>query len=208
MNPTERPTPHRYMASDRATARGRASDTFRNSSAPQGRGGVSDGLASAPGEAEEAVRHQGAPSGEAAAEGGPQPGMETARAPRRAPRPRLRQHAQRDQVRSVRLTRDELRAVQQAAAEVGLTTAGFLADAAVAVARAQHGPGSWIVDQRGLVQELMTATAQLARVGNNLNQAVRALNSGGQAPYLDEAVARVIRTTDRVEAAAVRIAKR
>lgn len=208
MSRTERPTHHSHKASDQETARDRASYTFRNSSAPNGRGGVSEGLAPAPGEAGAAARHQGAPSGQAATEGGPQPAGEAATHPRRAPSPRLRQHTQRDQVRSVRLTTGELRAVQHAAAHVGLTTAGFLADAAVAVARAQHGPASWLTDQRGLVEELMTATAHLARVGNNLNQATRVLNSGGQVPYLDEAVTRVVRATDRVEDAALRIAKR
>ncbi|MCE7080150.1 MobC family plasmid mobilization relaxosome protein [Streptomyces sp. ST2-7A] len=54
----------------------------------------------------------------------------------------------------------------------------------------------------------MTATAHLARVGNNLNQVARALNSGGRPAFLDDAVARVVRATDRVESAALRIAKR
>ncbi|MEU0723116.1 hypothetical protein [Streptomyces sp. NPDC006140] len=42
----------------------------------------------------------------------------------------------RDQVRSVRLTHDVLELVKRAAEAVGLKTAGFLADAAVAVAQA------------------------------------------------------------------------
>lgn len=207
---TIHPTPNtgRELGDDRIPTDGRASYTPRNSSAPKRCGGVSDRLAPAPGVAEEDARHQGEPGEGAATEGGPQPAGQASSSPRREPRPRLRQSAQRDQVRSVRLTSDELDAVQQAAASVGLTTAGFLADAAVAVARAQNGAAGWLIDQRGLVEELMTATAQLARVGNNLNQAVRVLNSGGQPPYLDEAVAHVVRATDRVEAAAVQIAKR
>ncbi|WP_374203160.1 MobC family plasmid mobilization relaxosome protein [Streptomyces sp. ST2-7A] len=208
MTGTPAPGTPRDGEDSRPAARGRASYTVRNSSAPPGCGGVSDGLAPAPGEAGETARHRGAPGDRAATGGGPQPEGEAAPRPRRAPRPRLRRHAQRDQVRSVRLTPDELRAVQHAASSVGLTTAGFLADAAVAVARAQHGPGSWLVDQRGLVEELMTATAHLARVGNNLNQVARALNSGGRPAFLDDAVARVVRATDRVESAALRIAKR
>ncbi|MEU5838725.1 plasmid mobilization relaxosome protein MobC [Streptomyces diacarni] len=123
-------------------------------------------------------------------------------------RPRLRQSQQRDRVRSVRLTADELTDVQRAAEAMGLRVAGFLADAAVAVARAQDGPHTWLMDQRTLVEELMGASAQLARVGNNLNQVARALNSGGEVPYVEDVLARVLRAAARVEAAATEIAKR
>ncbi|WP_031054755.1 plasmid mobilization protein [Streptomyces ochraceiscleroticus] len=123
-------------------------------------------------------------------------------------RPRLRQSQQRDRVRSVRLTADELAAVQRAAATMGLRVAGFLADAAVAVARAQEGPQSWLMNQRTLVEELMNASAHLARVGNNLNQVARVLNSGGQTSYAQDAIARVLRAAARVEVAATEIAKR
>ncbi|MFF4605959.1 plasmid mobilization relaxosome protein MobC [Streptomyces sp. NPDC001339] len=114
----------------------------------------------------------------------------------------------RDQVRSVRLTQDELDTVTRAAEAVGLKTAGFLADAAVAVAQAQGGSKAWLLDQRGRVEELMAASAQLARVGNNLNQVARILNSGGHVDHVDEAVARVLRAAVRVEDAAIEIARR
>ncbi|CAM5643115.1 hypothetical protein SAVIM338S_06323 [Streptomyces avidinii] len=189
------------------TAPGRASCSFRNSSAAPGRGGVSEAHAPAPSGAGEA-RHQGAPELITATGGGPQPGEE--KPPSSAPRtrPRLRQHEQRDHVRSVRLTRHELDDIRRAAEAVGLKTAGFLADAAVAVARAQDGPKTWLLDQRGLVAELMSASAQLARVGNNLNQVARVLNSGGHADYADEAVRRALRAAARVEAAATLLARR
>lgn len=184
---------------DRRAARGRASYTLRNSLADEAGGEVPQGEA----------RRQGSPDSGAATEGGPQPEEETPRAavePRM--RPRLRQSQQRDRVRSVRLTADELADVQRAARASGLRVAGFLADAAVAVARAQHGPQSWLMDQRALVEELMNASAQLARVGNNLNQIARTLNSGGQAPHAEDALARVRRAAARVESAATEIAKR
>ncbi|MFC8276451.1 plasmid mobilization relaxosome protein MobC [Streptomyces sp. NPDC057271] len=114
----------------------------------------------------------------------------------------------RDQVRSVRLTRDELDIVKNAAEAAGLKTAGFLADAAVAVAHAQGGSKAWLLDQRGRVEELMSASAQLARAGNNLNQVARILNSDGRAEYADDAVTRVMRAAARVEAAAVDMARR
>lgn len=188
-------------------ARSRASCTFRNSSAATGRGGVSEGLTPTPGGAGEA-RHQGVPGSEAATEGGSQPGEEPNPPATPRTRPRLRQSVHRDQVRSVRLTHDELELVKRAAEAVGLKTAGFLADAAVAVAQAQGGPQPWLLDQRGRVEELMAASAQLARAGNNLNQVARILNSGGQVEYADDAVARVLRAADRVEAAAIEIARR
>lgn len=207
MTPDEQPHMPCDLGEGCCPARGRASYTFRNSSAATGCGGVSEGLAPAPGEAGEA-RHQGAPGSEAATEGGSRPGGEATAAPRTRPRLRLRQSVHRDQVRSIRLTRDELALVKCAADSVGLMTAGFIADAAVAVARAQGGPQTWLLDQRGRVEELMAASAQLARVGNNLNQVARVLNSGGHAEYADEAVARVVRAVARVEAAAIEIAKR
>lgn len=192
---------------DPTTAPGGASCTFRNSSAATGGGGVSEGLAPAPERAAEA-RHQGVPDSGATTEGGSQPeGQEAARSTPRT-RPRMRQSVHRDQVRSVRLTRDELDTVKRAAETVGLKTAGFLADAAVAVAQAQGGPKAWLLDQRGRVEELMSASAQLARAGNNLNQVARVLNSGGHAEYVDDAVARVLRAAARIEAAAIEMARR
>ncbi|WP_385493894.1 plasmid mobilization protein [Streptomyces sp. NPDC059816] len=120
----------------------------------------------------------------------------------------MRQTVQRDHVRSVRLTADELATVQHAAQSVGLTTAGFLADAAVALARAHGEAKVWLVDQRTLVEELMTTVAQLARAGNNLNQIARVLNSGGHSDGVDRAVERVLMAAVRVEDAAVEIARR
>ncbi|WP_432180536.1 plasmid mobilization relaxosome protein MobC [Streptomyces sp. NBC_00063] len=114
----------------------------------------------------------------------------------------------RDQIRSVRLTRDELDLVHRAAESVGLKAAGFLADAAVAVAQAQGGSKTWLLDQRGRVEEMMAASTQLARVGNNLNQVARIINSGGHVDYVDEAVARVLRAASRIEAAAIKLARR
>ncbi|KIZ17858.1 hypothetical protein SNA_11365 [Streptomyces natalensis ATCC 27448] len=207
MNPSEPSSTTSELQQDHCPARGRASCTFRNSSAATGSGGVSQGLAPAPGGTGDA-RHQGVPGSEAATEGGPQPGGEPHAPAAPRTRPRLRQSVHRDQVRSVRLTQDELDTVTRAAEAAGLKTAGFLADAAVAVAQAQGGSKAWLLDQRGRVEELMAASAQLARVGNNLNQIARILNSGGHVDHVDEAVARVLRAAVRVEDAAIEIARR
>lgn len=195
------------LRQDHCPGRSRASCSFRNSSAATGCGGVSEAHAPTPERAGEA-RHQGVPDSEAETEGGSQPGEEPNLPTAPRTRPRLRQSVHRDQVRSVRLTHDELELVKRAAEAIGLKTAGFLADAAVTVAQAQGGPQPWLLDQRGRVEELMAASAQLARAGNNLNQVARVLNSGGQAAYADDAVARVLRAADRVEAAAIEMARR
>ncbi|MGY0488288.1 plasmid mobilization relaxosome protein MobC [Streptomyces sp. WG-D5] len=145
---------------------------------------------------------------QAATEGGSQPGGAEDERARVRTRSRLRQTVHRDQVRSVRLTRDELELVHHAAESVGLKDAGFIADAAVAVAQAQGGPKTWLLDQRGRIEELMAASTQLARVGNNLNQVARVLNSGGYAENTADAVTRVLRAASRVEAAAIELARR
>ncbi|WP_368396875.1 plasmid mobilization relaxosome protein MobC [Streptomyces sclerotialus] len=111
-------------------------------------------------------------------------------------------------MRSIRLTADELADVERAASSMGMRVAGFLADAAVAVARVQEGPQGWLMDQRTLIEELMNASTHLARVGNNLNQVAKALNSGGEAPHAEDVLAHVRRATARVEAAAAELAKR
>lgn len=195
------------LGEEHCPARGRASCSFRNSSAATARGGVSEAHAPTLEGAGDA-RHQGVLGSGAATEGGSQPGGEDAERAAPRTRARLRQSVHRDQVRSVRLTRDELDIVKRAAEAAGLKTAGFLADAAVAVAQAQGGSKAWLLDQRGRVEELMSASAQLARVGNNLNQVARVLNSGGRAEYADDAVARVLRAAARVEAAATEMARR
>lgn len=187
--------------------RGRASCSFRNSSAATGCGGVTEAHAPSPSGVGE-TRHQGVPGSGPAAKGGPQPEGEAEPTDATRARPRLRQSVPRDQIRSVRLTRDELDLVHHAAESVGLKPAGFLADAAVAVAQAQDGPKTWLLDQRRQVEELMAASTQLARAGNNLNQVARILNSGGHIEYTDEAVARVLRAATRIEAAAIELARR
>ncbi|MGP3775441.1 MobC family plasmid mobilization relaxosome protein [Streptomyces sp. SDT5-1] len=207
MTDTDPPVTLMDTDQDATPSRGRASCTFRNSFAATGREGVSKGHAPASGEAGEA-RHQGAPGSGVATEGGSRREGEDERPAALRTRYRLRQSAHRDHVRSVRLSGEELELVQGAAESVGLKTAGFLVDAAVAVAQAQGGPKTWLMDQRGRVEELMAASTQLARVGNNLNQIARVLNSGGHVEYTDDAVARVLRAAARVEAAAIDLARR
>ena len=92
----------------------------------------------------------------------------------------------------VRCSQAEYDAIRAAAISVGLTPGGYAAEAALAAARASSLPTT---DRRDVVIELMTARAQLRRYGNNLNQAARVLNAGGDPPeWLKSAIA----LTDRV----------
>jgi hypothetical protein len=91
----------------------------------------------------------------------------------------------------IRCSEDEYAALAAAAAASGLTPSGYAAEAALATARGRVDS----LPDPGLVRELLTTRAQLRRYGNNLNQAARILNAGGDPPeWLTSAVA----LTDRV----------
>ena len=142
-----------------------------------------------------------------------------------------------------RYTEDERAAVAQAAALAGLRPAGFVATAALLVARAlaagekddaQVPAGedvdaahdakaagapvlggrpvlvSWSAgENRQLLEELIQARLALRRYGVNVNQAVAALNSGGQAPvWLEQAVAGSDRAVVRVDEATAALTRR
>ena len=73
----------------------------------------------------------------------------------------------------------------------GVTPTGYRAEAAVAAARRARQDGPTPTET---LRELMTARAQLRRYGNNLNQAARTLNAGGDPP---EWLRNAIDLTDR-----------
>jgi uncharacterized protein (DUF1778 family) len=97
----------------------------------------------------------------------------------------------------IRCSDDEYAAFAAAAASSGLTPSGYAAEAAIAAA---HSRLDALPDPT-LVRELLATRAQLRRYGNNLNQAARALNAGGQTPeWLEHAIAltnRAVATIDR-----------
>jgi hypothetical protein len=74
-----------------------------------------------------------------------------------------------------------------------LTPTGFVAEAVLATARGDENPPA--DERRQVVLELMQARAQLRRYGNNINQAARVLNAGGQPP---EWLAHAVALTNRV----------
>jgi hypothetical protein len=99
----------------------------------------------------------------------------------------------------VRCSQVEYDAIRAAAISAGLTPGGYAAEAALAAARASTpvtGP------EREVLLELMTTRAQLRRYGNNLNQAARILNAGGDPPeWLRNAVALTDRVVQRIDQA-------
>ena len=115
-------------------------------------------------------------------------------------RDRDHRHPRRPRLVRVRLGEDEYDVVAAAARASGLTPTGYAAEAALAAAR-QAGQQAPKADVEA-VRELMTTRAQLRRYGNNLNQAARILNAGGDPPdWLRNAIAltdRVVHRIDRV----------
>ncbi|MEU1164984.1 hypothetical protein ABZ372_32410 [Streptomyces sp. NPDC005921] len=147
-------------------------------------------------------RRQGAPVDQAATEGGSQQAKrEGATLPSPArPRPRSRKPKQRPAV-SVRLSDSERALAEAGARAANLTLAGFLAQSGLAAARDLTGVTAAIADNRHVLQELFAARRALTQYGNLLNQAVAALNSGADVPYLDDAIDWALATRDRVDEA-------
>ncbi|MEU2900996.1 plasmid mobilization protein [Streptomyces sp. NPDC001273] len=154
------------------------------------------------------VRRQGAPDGEAATEGGSQPGK-TGRTRRTKikGKPRLREKKQRP-AQSVRLSDREHAIIQAGADAVGMSVAGFLAHSALAAARDQSRTAVAIATERDVLTELFAMRRQLGWAGSNLNQVAKALNSGGEVPYLKEVLADVHRAANGAKKAVDRVANR
>lgn len=95
----------------------------------------------------------------------------------------------------VRLSNGEYGDLAAAAQRAQLTTTSFVAEAALTAARNLPSPadpaaGITRAELAELQRELFAARSEVARVGNNLNQATKVLNKHGQAPtWLDETVA-------------------
>lgn len=113
----------------------------------------------------------------------------------RATRPRGRDRSHRGSGRphrvNARFTDSELSEIETAAAAVGMTPTGFLAEAGLAAARGAP-PAALDPMRESLAQlevELFDTRVAVGRIGTNLNQAVSALNATGQAPAWLERVA-------------------
>ena len=142
----------------------------------------------------------GAPVAEPAAD-------DDAQASPRVVRHRRHQFPARDRVVKVRYDDREHAVLAAAADRAGLTVAGFLAGAGLSVA-GQGPPPSQAAD-RELLAELLRLRLAIRRYAVNVNQAVAALHSTGDAPvWLSRAVAGAHQAVVSVDAATRRVAGR
>ncbi|SCD37445.1 hypothetical protein GA0115245_139827 [Streptomyces sp. di188] len=183
---------------------------------------ASSALAPAPGVAEEKAGHQGAPEPEVGvAEPGPAPAADSAaphvqppadvcppveqpswREPDAPVLPALmnrrRTVEKRDQEKTIRFTRTAVRLITDAAHQRGQKFAGFVGDAALAVALGKADlVGSPEDDPvRPLIEAIEAHTVALNRVGNNLNQITGAIHRGTVPDHAEAVLARLGQTVE------------
>jgi uncharacterized protein (DUF1778 family) len=88
---------------------------------------------------------------------------------------------------TLRYSAAEVALIRAAATAAGVTATSYAADAAITAARGRVDDAH--PADRGAVLELLATRAQLRRYGNNLNQAARILNAGGDPPeWLADAI--------------------
>ncbi|WP_234442877.1 hypothetical protein [Streptomyces sp. FxanaA7] len=158
--------------------------------------------------------HQGAQVLEASTEGGSKQGQEekqTGPRVRRQHAPRARQRSRQSPEKkrlhqpNTRFNEEEFVLIQSAAGRCNLSVAGFLARSALAAARDLDRTSAAIADEREVITALFDSRRRLGWAGSNLNQAVKALNSGADAPHLEAAIAAVRRAADTAHEAATRL---
>ncbi|MFE0138147.1 hypothetical protein ACFWY6_42370 [Streptomyces sp. NPDC059037] len=154
--------------------------------------------------------NQGAQVRQASTEGGPKPGgkdeanhrrRRSSAAPRARQRPRQPREKKRLHQPNARFNDEEFALIKSAAAQSNLSVAGFLARSALRAARDVDRTAAEIADDREVITALFDSRRRLGWAGSNLNQAVKALNSGAAAPQLESAIAAVRAAADRVHEA-------
>ena len=104
---------------------------------------------------------------------------------------------------SPRFTAEELAEVIAAAASVGCTPNGFCADSAVAAARGTPmvlENAQYREDLARLQRQLFAARTAVVRFGTNVNQAVAALNTTGEAPqWMGRAIRRAVESVSGLD---------
>jgi uncharacterized protein (DUF1778 family) len=158
--------------------------------------------------------HQGAQVLQASTGGGSKPGKEEQQSERRTRRqrtPRARQRPRQSPEKkrlhqpNARFNDEEFALIKSAAARCNLSVAGFLARSALAAARDLDRTSAEIAGEREVITALFDSRRRLGWAGSNLNQAVKTLNSGADAPQLEAAVAAVRRAADTAHEAATRL---
>ncbi|MET9439145.1 hypothetical protein [Streptomyces sp. NPDC006610] len=162
----------------------------------------------------EGDRHQGAQVLVASTGGGSKPGQDekpTERQSRRdrvvraRQRPRQPPEKKRLHQPNTRFNQEEFELIKSAAARCNLSVAGFLARSALAAARDLDRTSAQIADEREVITLLFDSRRKLGWASSNLNQAVKILNSGAEAPQLQATIAAVHRAAETVHAAAAQL---
>ncbi|MFG3282058.1 plasmid mobilization protein [Streptomyces sp. NPDC048111] len=158
--------------------------------------------------------HQGAQVQQTSTEGGPKSGgrdeanrrrRRSSAAPRARQRPRQPREKKRLHQPNARFNDEEFALIKSAAAQSNLSVAGFLARSALRAARDRDRTAAEIADDRQVITTLFDSRRRLGWAGSNLNQAVKALNSGAEAPQLEAAIAAVHAAADRVHEATTQL---
>ncbi|MGQ4373847.1 mobilization protein [Streptomyces sp. SAS_267] len=89
-----------------------------------------------------------------------------------------------------------------------MSVAGFLAYSALAAARDRSRTAAAIATERDVLTALFGVRRQLDWAGSNVNQTVKALNSGADAPHFAAALTDLRRAAQAVQRAADRITNR
>lgn len=198
------------------TQSGTTPEPARDSNSVSGRASWGGSVASAnpaPKRAGEDL-HQGAQVLEASTGGGSKQGKEEKpterrnrreRADRARQRPRQPRETKRLHQPNTRFNEDEFVLIKSAAARCNLSVAGFLARSALAAARDLDRTSVEIAGEREVITALFDTRRKLGWAGSNLNQAVKALNSGVEAPQLEAAITAVHRAAESVREASARL---
>ncbi|MEW1616062.1 MULTISPECIES: hypothetical protein [unclassified Streptomyces] len=158
--------------------------------------------------------HRGAQVLQASTGGGSKPRQEEKqtqpltrreRASRSRQRPRQPPEKKRLRQPATRFNEDEYALIRSAADRCKLSVAGFLARAALAAARDLDRTSAEIADEREVIVALFDSRRRLGWAGSNLNQAVKALNSGADAPQLEATIAAVRHAAEAAHEAATRL---
>lgn len=142
---------------------------------------------SAPGVAEEQLRHEGVPEQERVGTG-KQPRDPSVGATQRAPYRRANLDAQRSEHVTARFAPHEKHDIQSSAKTAHVTMARYIADATMARVRGEITVAAERTVYDDAVDELAAMRAQIARIGNNVNQIARRLNADGDPHPVDAAI--------------------
>ncbi|MEU6990603.1 MobC family plasmid mobilization relaxosome protein [Streptomyces sp. NPDC046465] len=137
--------------------------------------------------AEGQLRHEGVPEQEGVGVGEP-PTPTPVGAKQRSPHRRANLDAQREERVTVRFASHEKQSIQAAKRAEHVTMATYIADATMARVRGEITVAPVRTAYDDAIDELVALRTQIARIGNNVNQIARRLNTGGKPHPVDTAI--------------------